>query len=250
MIEFSLRPILVAAAVAMTVACTDQAEKKPPLAIQLRNITAKFDAEASDDLKATYEKYLAAVVKTDIVAKAIAVDSEAPEFTLRNATGVEISLSSLLEDGPVVLTWYRGGWCPYCNATLRAYQEALDEITAAGGQLVALTPEIPDKSLSTREKNELKFEILSDPGQKVARGYGLVFSHTPEVTKIYQELFDMRDFNGPDAAYDELPLAATYVIDSSGVVRWAFVDADYRKRAEPADIVAALKGLGEATGGE
>jgi peroxiredoxin len=221
------------------------AEETPSLATQLREITSKFDAKAPSDLKLAYKKDIAAVTKSGIAAKAIAVGAKAPEFNLKNATGVEVPLSSLLKNGPVVLTWYRGGWCPYCNATLRAYQEALDEITAAGGHLVALTPELPDKSLSTREKNELKFEILSDSGQKVAREYGLVFSMSAEVVKSYRQIFDMRDYNGPDAAYDELPLAATYVIDSSGVVRWAFLDADFRKRAEPSKIVAALKKLGK-----
>ncbi|MFT5855266.1 MAG: peroxiredoxin, partial [Verrucomicrobiales bacterium] len=222
-------------------AATVGAEDEPSLAAKLREITSKFEARAPGELKVAYEKDIAAVKKSGITDKAIAVGMKVPDFELKNATGVAVSLSSLLKNGAVVLTWYRGGWCPYCNATLRAYQEALDEITAAGGQLVALTPELPDKSLSTREKNDLKFEILSDSGQKVARKYGVVFSMSAEVAKSYRQIFDMREYNGQDAAYDELPLAATYVIDSSGVVRWAFVDADYRNRADPSTIVAALK---------
>ena len=244
---FSIRILLTTIAGLTLLFGISDAEETGSLAAQLKKLSDQFDASAPASRRAAFADDIAAVTRSGVVAKAISVGAKAPDFTLKNAVGEKVSLSSMLKTGPVVLTWYRGGWCPYCNATLRAYQEALGKITAAGGQLVALTPEVPDKSLSTREKNELKFEILSDLGQEVARSYGLVVSLTPEVVAIYKGLFDMKEYNGPATADDELPLAATYVIDSTGDVRWAFVNADYRKRAEPEDIITALSELETAT---
>jgi peroxiredoxin len=213
----------------------------PSLADQLQAMQEKFSQMAPPEKQKAYNDGVKAVADSGLLDKAIKTGDKAPPFTLKNATGDEVSLASLLEKGPVVLLWYRGGWCPYCNIQLNAFQQALPDITAAGAQLVALTPELPDKSLNTKEKNDLDFEILSDLDQKVAREYGLVFKLTPEVAELYKEHFDLKEYNGPDAAYDELPLAATYVIDREGVIQWAFLHADYRKRAEPADIITALK---------
>lgn len=238
-------PLICLTAIAVTSSISTPAGGEEPttLAAQLEKLSEKFDAEFPEEVKVLISRGVAATAESGITEKAIQVGGEAPDLSLSNAVDTEVSLSALLENGPVVLTFYRGGWCPYCNATLRAYQDALEDIKKAGGQLVALTPELPDKSLSTKEKNELEYEILSDVGQSVARSYGVVASMSPELAKLYKEVVELNSYNGADAAADELPLAATYVIDSSGTVRWAFLDADYRKRAEPAAIVAALEAL-------
>lgn len=219
-----------------------------PLAIELEAKKAGFAERAPDDLKALYDDGLRAVVEAGVVENAKSMGDTAPNFTLTNQTGDEVSLEGLLEQGPVVLLWYRGGWCPYCNLTLAAYQERLEDIRAAGATLVALTPELPDRSISTAEKNELGFQVLSDVGNDVAREYGVVFQLTEGVQASYEQGFGMSEFNGDDSG--ELPLAATYVIDQSGTIRWAFLDADYRNRAEPQDVVTVLEGLsGETSGG-
>ena len=150
-------------------------------------------------------------------------------------------LSDLLKDGPVILMWYRGGWCPYCNLALRAMQKELPAFQEKGAQLVAISPELPDKTLSTTEKHELKFNVLSDPKNAVAEKYRVVFELTPDVAEVYQEKFKLHEWNGDTS--NRLPLAATYIIGQDGTVRWAFLDADYRKRAEPADILKVLDGL-------
>lgn len=165
----------------------------------------------------------------------------APDFSLQNAIGKKVNLKDYLKKGPVVLVWYRGGWCPYCNITLSRLQEELPNFNAEGANLLALTPEMPDKSISTKEKNHLDFEVLSDVGNNVGREYGIIFKLTPEVAKIYNENFDLNANNGDNT--NELPLAATYVIDKEGIIRYAFLDADYRKRAEPKAIIEALKSL-------
>jgi len=218
-----------------------------PLATELAAKKASFAERASDEIKTLYADGIQAVVDAGVIDQARKMGDDAPGFTLQNQEGTEVSLGSLLEDGPVVLMWYRGGWCPYCNLTLRAYQERLDEINAMGATLVALTPELPDKSLSTAEKEGLGFQVLSDVGNGVAREYGVVFELTEGVKANYERAFGLSQYNGDDSG--ELPLAATYVIGRDGVIRWAFLDADYRNRAEPADVIEALERLHSASGG-
>ena len=200
---------------------------------------AKSALKYSDEKKEAYIRGIEAVDEFGIVARALQVGDQAPNFTLQNRFGVEVTLKGFLSEGPVVLTWYRGGWCPYCSIALRYLQQVLDQFEAVGANLVALTPELPDKSLTTVESNMLDFEVLTDVDAEVAKKYGLVFKLIPEVAEIYQELFDLADYNGNDQA--ELPLAATYVIDQNGIIRYAFLNADYRQRAEPVDIIKALR---------
>jgi len=123
---------------------------------------------------------------------------------------------------------------------LRAYQRVLNEIRALGAELVAVSPELPDNSLTTSEKNELRFEVLSDLGNQTARSYGLVFQLPEEVIRLYREQFgnDLTARNGDESW--QLPVPATFVIGRDGIVRFAFVDPDYKRRLEPAEILAAL----------
>lgn len=181
------------------------------------------------------------VQSSGIVESALNVGDKAADGELTDVNDKSIKLSDLWTKGPVVLMWYRGGWCPYCNVQLRVMQEALPAIEAAGGNLVAIAPEKSDHSLSTKEKNQLEFLVLSDVGNKVARAYGLVFKLPEKVSPIYKKMIDLSKYNGDDS--DELPLAATYVIDTTGVIRYAYLDANYTKRAEPSAIVDALKSL-------
>ena len=163
-------------------------------------------------------------------------------FELPNQAGKLRSLDELLQHGPVVVTFYRGGWCPYCNLELRAYQEVLSQITAAGATLVAITPELPDESLSTSEKNELQFQVLTDKDAAYSRELGLVFTLPEELRPIYDGFgIDLEKHNG-EGQFD-LPLAATFVIGVDGKVAFSFATADYTQRAEPSDVVAALESL-------
>lgn len=208
---------------------------------QLDERRNQFSKKASQELQDLYEEGVQAVSNGGIVEKAITVGDTAPEFTLKNASGNEISLSSYLAKGPVVLTWYRGGWCPYCNLTLKALRDLLTEFNAAGANLLALTPELPDNSMTTTEKNELNFEVLTDFNNEVAKTYNLVFKLIPGVAESYKNAFDLEKYNGVDT--DELPLAATYVIRKDGTVSYAFLDADYRNRAEPSEVLSAVRAI-------
>jgi len=168
------------------------------------------------------------------------VGARTPAIVLKNAKGETVDVANLLKKGPVVVTFYRGGWCPYCNLELKAYQEILPEIKAAGASLVAVSPEKPDDTLSTAEKNALAFEVLSDVGQKVGRAFGLVFEFTEELKNAYQSFnLDIPARNGTPGEW-ALPVPATYLIDRDGKIIYAYTDPDYRDRADPHDVLKVL----------
>lgn len=177
---------------------------------------------------------------TGIEAGTLNVGDKMPDFKLPNATGQDVKLGDLLKDGPVVINFYRGGWCPYCNLELKAYADALPEIKALGATLVGISPETPDTSLSTKEKHSLEFEVLSDSGNHVAKNIGLVFPLAEELRGLYMKFgFDLPSRNGDDSW--EMPMPATYVVDTDGTIKLAFAKADYTQRAEPKDVIDALK---------
>ncbi|MDJ0703536.1 MAG: peroxiredoxin-like family protein [Leptolyngbyaceae cyanobacterium MO_188.B28] len=209
---------------------------------ELADHLAKSQANRPPEIKQVMGKATEDLVKSGITDQSLNTGDTAPNFSLPNATGQTVAISDLLANGPVVISFYRGQWCPYCNLELRALQEALPEIQSLGAKLAAISPQTPDNSLSTTEKNELTFEVLSDVGNQVARQFGLVFSLPEELRPIYQGFgIDLPAHNG-DKTF-ELPIPATYVIKSDGAIAHAFVDPDYTKRMDPADIVAALRSL-------
>jgi len=197
-----------------------------------------FELKADSVKKQIYREGLESVVKSGILEKAMNVGDVAPNFKLNNALNEPIELYQYLKKGKVILTWYRGGWCPYCNLTLHQLQVELHNFQVNGAHLIALTPELPDKSLSTSEKYDLKFEVLSDIGNKIAREYGVVFKLTDDVAESYNKSFGLNEYNGDES--NELPLAATYIINEDGKIIYAFLDADYRNRAEPSELTEFL----------
>ncbi|WP_397303776.1 peroxiredoxin-like family protein [Nonlabens ulvanivorans] len=198
---------------------------------------AKFTAEKNK----IYNDGIESVANSGVLENALNIGDKAPNFELKNALNQSISLYNELEKGPIVLTWYRGGWCPYCNITLHYLQEILPEFEKFNAQLIALTPELPDNSLNTAEKNNLKFNVLSDIGNTVGKAYGVVYQLTDDVAAIYEAGFKLSEKNGDHS--NELPLAATYVINQKGIIQYAFLDADYKERAEGTDILSTLKHL-------
>ena len=210
-----------------------------PLEKELNDRKASFEASASNEKKTKYAAGIKSVAKRHIVSNALQVGDTAINFTLTNASGKNITLFDELKKGPVILMWYRGGWCPYCNMALHYMQESLSEFKKYGANLLALTPEVPDHSITTKEKNELQFEVLSDIDNEVARQYKVVYKLTDDVAEIYENSFELSKYNDNDKA--ELPLAATYIIGRDKVIKYAFLDADYRNRAEPNDLITFLK---------
>jgi peroxiredoxin len=174
-----------------------------------------------------------------LASRALGTGDQAPNFTLPDATGRPQTLAHLLENGPVVLTFYRGNWCPYCNVQLRAYQQALPKLANYGATLIAVSPQTPDSTSLTASEKELTFPVLSDVSNQVARQYGLAYGVGTEVADTLRSVgIDLAAHNGTDD--DELPLTATFVIDTDGAIIWAEVIANFKDRPDPAAILIAL----------
>ncbi len=212
---------------------------------KIEDYKAGFRQKAPEDVQAVMANATEALADTGIVEKAPKKGDKLMGFSLPNHNGETQTLESLLAKGPAVITFYRGGWCPYCNLELQAYQSVLSDISAAGATLIAITPELPDSSLSTIEKNDLKFEVLTDENSDYARNIGLVHSLAEELRPIYTSFGIHVEAHNGTGQFD-LPLAATYVVAQDGTIISSFVDADYTKRQEPSAVVDALQSI-EAT---
>jgi len=188
-------------------------------------------AQATDELK-----------RSGIEGRALKTGDTMPDFELPNQHGERRRLSDYLAKSRVVLSIYRGGWCPYCNMEMKALRDVLPEIESRGARLVGMTPETPDKAMSTAERHEIAIDILSDAGNQVAERMGLVFELPEALRPIYEKLgTDLAAYNGDDSF--KLPVPATYIIGQNGVILFDFVNADYTLRLEPSEIVAKLDTL-------
>lgn len=243
------------AAAAATTACLALAspafaDKDQAAAAPSHTLADELDAKASASsgktppaVAKTMEDATKALRDSKIAEKAVKQGDLLPAFALPDAAGKTVNAKDLLAKGPLVVTFYRGGWCPYCNIQLRALQKVLPDFQKRGATLVAITPAKPDDTLSTSQKHDLAFPVLTDAGNAYAKSLGLVFHLPDDLRKVYQGFgIDLEKNQGNDAW--ELPLPATYVVDRSGRVIWSFIDVDYKKRAEPAAILKALDSIG------
>jgi peroxiredoxin len=164
---------------------------------------------------------------------------------LRDVHDRPFDLQALIAAKPVILTFYRGGWCPYCNLELRAYQALLAAIHAEGAELVAVSPELPDHSLTTAEKNDISFTVLSDVGGELASSLGIRFTLSDAVRPFYEKAGHALPERNGDRAW-ALPMPATFVIQRGGRIAEAFIEPDYRKRLDPKAALAALRAINTA----
>jgi peroxiredoxin len=192
------------------------------------------------DVVEAFDRSIRDLLDQGIPTDTIKVGDRLDSFTLSDASGTPVGLDQLVEEGPVVVVFYRGGWCPYCNLALRTYQrELLPELAAFGAQLVAISPQSPDQSLSTVEKAELDFTVLSDPGNRVARSIGIVFQQSGEVLEAQRKLgLDLAQVNAEGST--QLPRPTVLIVDKDRTVRFVDVQPDYTARTEVADILAGL----------
>jgi peroxiredoxin len=210
------------------------------LATDLQEFKAQFRSQVSNEIQTVMGQATQDLATSGIVNQALTVGDYVPDFTLSDATGKTVHIKNVLTQGPIVIAFYRGGWCPYCNLELKALQHVLPEIQGAGATLIAISPETPDSSLTTQEKNDLAFTVLSDGDNQVARTFGLVFELPESLRPIYESFgIDLVAANGND--HFELPIPATYVVQPSGEIVYAFAEADYTKRAEPSEILNVLQ---------
>jgi peroxiredoxin len=211
------------------------------LAATAQHLATVLPASAAQTIDTGIDQVAAA----GLTRHALSAGQLAPNFTLPDASGQPQTLATLLQQGPVVLSFYRGNWCPYCNVQLRAYQQILPELARYNATLVAVSPQTPELTSLTANEKALDFPVLSDVGNTVARQYGLAYGVGPEVATALRSVgIDLAAFNG--TSDDELPLTATFLIDTDGVIAWAEVDANFKHRPDPTAILEALANLPKA----
>ena len=197
-------------------------------------------AKRPAELQAVMDQATDDLAASDMAGGFLQVGDVAPDFVLPDALGNAVALADLRAQGPVVLAFYRGAWCPYCNLEVQLLQQALPDIQALGATLVAISPQTPDNSLSLAEKHGLAFPVLSDAGNAVARRFGLVFTVPEALRAVYDKLgIDIPAHNG-DGSF-ELPVPGTYVVGRDGTIAFAYANVDYTRRVAVGDILAALR---------
>jgi peroxiredoxin len=215
----------------------------PTYAEQRDEFQAGLAAEAPADLVEGFGRIVAGQAAVDYAARAPKVGDRAPGFDLPDQLGRSVSLAGELEQGPVVLVFYRGEWCPYCNLMLRTYGLRAAQFSERGARLVAVSPQTPDHSLTMAEKHDLEFPVLSDEGGEVIGAYGLKYEVDAQSRALLEAVGnDVARFNGAGGWI--LPAPAVFVIDRNGIVRFASVQGDYTQRVEPEEALAALDSLG------
>ena len=211
------------------------------LSDQLAAYRAGWRDRVPTDRQAQMDRHVAHLAASGIDRSAKQIGDRAPAIRLLDQHGAMFDVATLLAKGPVVVTFYRGGWCPFCNLELKAYQAVLPRILAAGASLVAISPEKPDDTVSTAEKNALTFPVLSDIGNATGKAFGVVYTFTDEVRQVYDGFkLDIPGRNGTPDDWS-LPLSATYVIGADGVMLFADTRVDYRERTDPLDVLRVLE---------
>lgn len=207
---------------------------------------AEFEGKkAPPEVVAVFHKSTAELIASGQAARALKVGDRAPVFRLPNSEGSTVDSSELLAKGPLVLTFYRGAWCPYCNMDLQAIEAAATQIRSLGASLAAISPQTPANSRKSQHDNSLSFPILSDHGGEIAAAFGLRWRVQDELKAVMRGFkVDLAVFNGEPSW--TLPMAARYVIAPDGLIAYAEVNADYTRRPDPSELLPTLQRLRRA----
>lgn len=213
------------------------------LAQELTNLVIQAQAHIPKDKLAVIVQTTEELKQSEFLKDSLNIGDRVKDFALPNLSGNAVEFNQLLATGPVVISFFRGTWCRFCNLELKALQDVLPEIQALGASLVAISPQTPDYySMSTAQDSSLDFDVLSDVGNQVARNFGIVYQIPEPLRPIMQGLGADLPSANKDETF-ELPVPATYVIAPDGTVAYAFVDPDFTKRVEPTQIIAVLQEL-------
>ena len=211
-----------------------------PLREKLMEIKAGIAQYVRPDNQAINERAIRELTDSGIAQNILPVGANAPEFTLPDQNGNQLSSLSLLAKGPLIISFFRGRWCPFCVAEIEAWREWLPSVHDAGGHFVAISPMQVRHNFFMADQHKLNFPILSDAGNQVAHKFGLAYGVPDYQKQLYRSVFvNLPHLNGDDSW--ELPLPATYVIGRDGNVLFAYASANYMERAEPADALAVLR---------
>lgn len=206
---------------------------------RLAEIRQNVEALLPADRMVPVERAIAELAASGIESRILPVGALAPDFELPDQAGKPVRSADLITNGPLIIVFYRGRWCPYCVTTLETWNQWLPQIQAKGAGLVAISPQKPQHSFFTADQHKLAFAVVSDSGNAVARKFGLVYRLPEYLEQHYRRIFiNLPNSNG-DQSW-ELPLAVTYLIGQDGRVLFAHVSADFRLRAEPAEVLAAI----------
>ncbi len=209
---------------------------------RLDDIRRAVHEQFTPEVRSAFGRFVDGLVSADVAGGALGVGDRMPDFALPSVRGRIVRSQDLLADGPLVISIFRGDWCPYCMAELEALQTALPRIGAAGGRLVAITPDTHSLPLRAARRLGLGYEVLSDVDLGVGALFGLLFRVPDEMVRVFASLgLDIPARHGTDGWL--LPIPATYVVGADGVVAAAAVDPDFTRRMDPEDILAALERL-------
>jgi peroxiredoxin len=201
------------------------------LAQRLMEIKARIAQYVRPGNQAVNERAIAELEESGIASRILPVGAKAPEFTLPDQNGKMVSCAELLARGKLIIDFYRGRWCPFCVTELETYRDMQEEIRASGASLVAISPQTVKHSAFTADQHKLRFPVLSDTGNRVAKQFGLVYRVPADQERLFRSVFINLPLTNGDESW-ELPIPATYVIDQDGTVLFAEVFVDYTKRPE------------------
>jgi len=196
--------------------------------------------QLSDEMRVLFRQSMQDIAALNIVSSSLKKGDTAPEFILPSATDREISLSTLLRDGPVIISFYRGAWCRFCNQELISLQENLSEINQLNSSLLGISPQEPSSAHEMIKETKITYELLHDRRNVVAKQFGVAFTF-PESSRELNERLGINILSFVDDDEPELPIPATFIVDQDRTIRFAFVDSDYTRRADPIDIITVLR---------
>lgn len=206
---------------------------------ELDKLISNFKETASSDTQIKINKAISELKRSE-KGKGLNIGDKAPNFKLLDVSGQKIELYEQLKTKLIILVFYRGGWCPYCNVELRGYQNIIKDIHEVGAEVIAISPEVIEESINTREKNKLDFYVLSDQNNDAINKYKLEYELPPYIIDLYKKIkVPLDKYNGRDDWI--LPSPATFIINREGTIVYKYNKSDYRERAEPSEILKVIK---------
>lgn len=206
---------------------------------QIEHLNQELSSQLPQEILETFRKSIEDLKTRKIEENSIQIGNQMPEFSLPNALGKIINSEDILKDGKMILVFYRGSWCPYCNLELKFLQDHLSRIKDKGAALVAVSPQSPDHSLNMAEKNNIEFEVLTDVDNNLAKKLGITFQLQDFVIPHYKSLgINLFDFNKNND--NVLPVPAVFIVDENRMVTYKFLDVNYMNRVDMEELIQAL----------